>query len=303
MLPAHGNSQDARHGPPSLQGATAAVEDARPRASAAPAVPPYLAGLEAERLLVCENYPIKNVFAVVSWGCAATQWLARILNSHPNIYCVPAANYFRSHIGGTPYLDGVEYLRVLGTQASAFAAAGDVHGVSAEAVLKLRGAFGNRFGCAVVVREPIARLRSQFALFDRFAGFRSWNVDYVARYADLGTILPVDTYENRLALHGIASLNRIETESALATIWRSEDLTTKGAKLSAFIDEITRGTVRADESWADAAIALPPVPSPPSRGSPHPQIEDWHIDAIRRIVTPQAWDLYSALGYDRSDFL
>jgi hypothetical protein len=44
-------------------------------------------------------------FAVVSWGCAATSWLARVLNGHPDIYCVHAANRVWEVLGNFECLD------------------------------------------------------------------------------------------------------------------------------------------------------------------------------------------------------
>jgi hypothetical protein len=81
------------------------------------------------RLLV--DYPAPHLFAVVSWGCAATGWTARTLNSHPDIFAVHAANTAWAMLGGGRTLTGVEYMRVLGMLGTNHAAAGDVHGITA----------------------------------------------------------------------------------------------------------------------------------------------------------------------------
>ncbi len=97
---------------------------------------------------------------------------------------------------------------------SSYAAAGDVHGVDLGTIGAARETFGDQFACAVVVREPIARLRSQIALFKSNLHTRAWNVDYVQQFIDQGVVLPVDNYENRLTLHAISMLNSIVTEQA-----------------------------------------------------------------------------------------
>ena len=246
-----------------------------------------------------------RVFAVVSWGCAATHWLARTLNAHPDIFCVHAGNFSWHRYGRAPYLDGPEYLTTIREMGSSYGAAGDVHGVDLRTIGAVRKTFGDQFACAIVVREPIARLYSQIALFKANLHTRAWNVDYVQRFIDQGVVLPVDSYENRLTLHGISMLNSIVSEQAAARVWRCEDLTTQAETLAAFATEIAGGAVWVDPGWAQAAISLPGVHqhAEGDRAAPDRRPQDWQIDAIRKIVSPQAWDQYAQLGYVTPDFL
>lgn len=245
-----------------------------------------------------------RLFSVISWGCAATHWLARALDSHADIFCVHAGNFSWNQYGRAPYLDGPEYLQVIGQMGCSYAAAGDVHGVNIRTIEAARGSFGGRFGCAIVVREPIARLYSQIALFKANLHTRAWNVDYVQQFIEQGVTLPVDNYENRLTLHGISMLNSIVTEQATARVWRCEDLTTKADALAEFSSEITGGCIPIDLSWASAAVGSPRVEqhasSNPTRAER--QLDDWQIDALRKIVSPRAWELYSELGYPLPGF-
>lgn len=246
-----------------------------------------------------------RVFAVVSWGCAATHWLARTLNAHPDIFCVHAGNFSWHHYGRAPYLDGPEYLTTIREMGSSYGAAGDVHGVDLRTIGAVRKTFGDQFACAIVVREPIARLYSQIALFKANLHTRAWNVDYVQRFIDQGVVLPVDSYENRLTLHGISMLNSIVSEQATARVWRCEDLTTQAETLAAFVTEIAGGSVCVDPGWAQAAIGLPGVHrhANDDNAAPDRRPQDWQIDAIRKIVSPEAWDHYAQLGYVAPDLL
>ena len=246
-----------------------------------------------------------RVFAVVSWGCAATHWLARTLNAHPDIFCVHAGNFSWHHYGRAPYLDGPEYLTTIRAMGSSYAAAGDVHGVDLRTIGAARQTFGDQFACAIVVREPIARLYSQIALFKANLHTRAWNVDYVQRFIDRGVVLPVDSYENRLTLHGISMLNSIVSEQATARVWRCEDLTTEAETLAEFVTEIAGGAVRVDPGWARGVIDLPGIHQHASgdQALPDRRPQDWQIDAIRKIVLPEAWDRYAQLGYVAPDFL
>jgi hypothetical protein len=100
-------------------------------------------------------------------------------------------------------------------------------------------------------------------------------------------------------------LNMIVREQATARVWRCEDLTTKAEALAEFATEITGGSVRIGLSWASAAVGSPRVEqhAGSARRGLDRQLEDWQIDAIRKIVEPKAWELYSELGYPPPDFL
>jgi hypothetical protein len=52
-----------------------------------------------------------QLFAVVSWGCAATKWLAKVLNSHPEILCFHAGNGAVATFHSS--MNSLQYFRVL----------------------------------------------------------------------------------------------------------------------------------------------------------------------------------------------
>jgi hypothetical protein len=255
--------------------------------------------------ILSEEANIARLFSVISWGCAATHWLARALNSHADIFCVHAGNFSLHQYGRAPYLDGAEYLRVIGALGTSYAAAGDVHGVDIHKIQESRDAFGDRFGCAVVVREPLARLRSQLALFKSNLESGTWNVDHVQHFINQGVVLPADNYENRVTLHGIWMLNSIIGEHPVARVWRCEDLTTRADVLVEFATYITGGSVPIDLSWASGAVGSPRIDQHASSDheAAYRQFDDWQIEALRKIVEPRAWQLYSELGYPLPEFL
>ncbi len=260
-------------------------------------------GLNSERIANLKMYPPPHLFAVISWGIAATSWLAWALNSHPDIFCVHAANHFWSKLGGAARLDGLDYLRVIGSQGSAHIAAGDVHGVSRTTVPEISGLLNGDFSCAVLVREPISRLYSQLALFEKFKQFESWNIDYLDEVIEQKLTLPDRSYGTRLFVHGVSMLNAILEEQEIAPIYRSEDLTTDSEKLCRFVSHITSGKVNADIDWAIACISRGKTNSHIAGQKQKRALESWQIDVIRAIVEPQAWDIYSSLGYPIPDFI
>jgi hypothetical protein len=259
-------------------------------------------GLSEYQRAFLRKYPYPQLFAVVSWGCAATAWLATVLNRHPDIYCVHAANLHWNVLGNCEKLDGARYLRIIGSQGHAHVAAGSVHGMSRHLVPECRRTFGEKFNAAVVVREPIERIQSQLALYDDFAGIRIWDVDYLdAVIARTRIALAPGDYQSRLFVHASNMLNAILDEREVGKIYRSEDLTSNSETLGEFVEEITRGKVSPMSGWLQSAIQTSKV-NVHARRRPHRDLDSWQIEVIRKVVDPRAWELYETLGYARPEF-
>jgi hypothetical protein len=261
----------------------------------------YLEGLSEYQRAFLSSYGLAQLFAVISWGSAATAWLSRVLNSHPDIFCVHASNTFWHVLGGYEKLDGVSYLRIVGSQGHAHIAAGDVHGVSRYQVPDLRRCFGNLFNAVVVVREPLARLRSQLALFEEYKSQNdAWDLTYVDNLVERHSLaLPADDFTHRAFIHGANMLNAILEEREVGRIYRAEDLTANAWILGDFIVEITRAKITPTSEWLKAATQTQPV----NAHAGHlevTQFTDWQLDTIRKVVYPSSWQMYAELGYSLS---
>ena len=184
-----------------------------------------------------------------------------------------------------------------------YTACGDVHGISLGSIPELREKLGERFNCAIVVREPLPRLRSQIALFQGSPVKSGWNVDYVQSFIDRGVHLPRDDIDSRLFLHGVNMLNSVIQEEMVAPIWRAEDLTTDAAMLARFIEELTRGRVQVEPEWAKRAVRRPPSNRHRTVTATAPQFEPWQVAAINQIVDARAWRSYQKLGYEIPEFV
>jgi hypothetical protein len=249
-----------------------------------------------------QHYPCPQMFAVISWGCAATAWIARVLNSHPDIYCVHAANQFWHVLGQCERLDGLPYLRIIGSQGYSHVAAGDVHGISRHHIPELRRSFAEGFNAAVVVREPIPRLHSQLALFEEFEAYKTWDVNYVdGVISRAGVVLPADDYRTRFFVHAANMLNAILEEREVGRIYRSEDLTRCAEVLGDFVEEITLSKVSPSAAWLQSAIETKRINAHKGHGQ-HRTLTDWEIDVIRKVVDTRSWEIYEALGYPRPEF-
>jgi hypothetical protein len=263
---------------------------------------PYTEDLTNRQKAFLGKHPYPQMFAVISWGCAATRWLATVLNRHPDVYCVHAANIHWNVLGNCERLDGVPYLRVIGSQGYTHIAAGEVHGVSRHLVPECRRIFGEKFNAAVVVREPIARLRSQLALYEDAKGVRMWNIDYLdAILSRTGIVVAPEDYKSRLFVHATNMLTAILDERDVGRIYRSEDLTSNSEVLGEFVEEITLGKISPAAEWLQSAMETRKV-NVHAGQCPRRELSDWEIDVIRKVVDPRVWEMYESLGYTRPEF-
>ena len=246
----------------------------------------------------------KRVFTVISWGCAATDWTARTLNSHPEIFCLHAGNMRMQQVAypALPRLDGVAYLRLVALLGARYAAAGDVHGIDRRHVPALREAFGDTLACAVLVRDPLPRMRSQMAVFDELREFPLWDFDPATRLAEAaGVTLPPGDVRSRMFVHGANMLNSIVQEREVGPVFRTEDITSDPDRLAAFITTLTGGTVPLEREWLQGVVARPRT-NRHHEGGDH-EWTSWEIDVLRNVVCPEAWAAYADLGYSRPSFV
>ncbi len=263
----------------------------------------FLEGLTDFQAEFLAGYPCPQMFAIISWGCAATSWIATVLNRHPDICCAHAANQSWHVLGEVERLDGVRYMRVLARQAYTEVAAGDVHGVGREHVPELRRIFAERFNAVVAVREPLARIHSQLGLFRQHGEREEHDLAYIdPLISTTGVTLPSDAYRYRFFVHAANMLNAIVEEIGVGKIYRAEDLTSSPETLEDFVDEITRGRVIPAADWLRAAVGTSRV-NAHARRECRMEFEDWQIDVIRKVVAPRAWELYQDFGYATPEFI
>ena len=250
-----------------------------------------------QQQLFLHHYPPTQAFAVVSWGCTATAWLAKILNSHPEIFCVHALRSYWTTLGQAAGLDDLTYMQVIASQGHAHKAAGDVHGIDRAHIPTLRQALGPRFNAVVVVRNPLPRLYSQLALFAKYQAYKPWDTSFAQQLIATHSLhLPAGTYAEELFVHGVNMLNAIVEEQAVGTMYRCEDLTSQAETLGRCIEEVTQGVIRPTRAWLRGAVQQAKI-NPHRPGAPAPPFTPWQLEIIHKVVTPQAWEAYGHLGY------
>jgi hypothetical protein len=238
-----------------------------------------------------------QIFAVVSWGCAATAWLAKALNSHPEVFSTHAVNYYWRKYGAA---DGSDLIDIIDEAAAGvYLAAGDVHGISRERIPEIKVKYADRFRTAVLIREPVARLKSQVALFKR-ENYAQWgDLKYVDPLIAAAGIDPQSvTTAQRHFFHGANMLNAIIDERAVGPIFRMEDVTRNHESFLDLFRHLTADRVPFSADWGRAAVSAGGI-----NGHRSTQIEfgPFERKIIDSVVKPEAWHLYRELGYPAAE--
>jgi len=247
-----------------------------------------------------------DLFAVITWGCAGTKWLAQVLNGHPEVFCIHALRYcvdVNDGIAGR--LDDVQVLSAVERMGGGLPLAGEVHGLARTSVPRLQAKFGKRFRCAGLVRSPAPRLRSQLALFATHNySPQAWpNMEYVDCLAGFARVAgTVRSYEQLMFVHAVNMLNAVLEEQELFPLYRLEDLSTNPAALRGFIDHLSGGCIDVDDAFLAWAQSLGSPNSHVALAGKAPRpFEDWQVDVIRAILRPEAVEAYQGLGYEIPD--
>ena len=243
--------------------------------------------------------PCDRLFAVISWGAAATRWLAKTLDSHPEMLCLHAGSGAIASFGRP--IDATDYYRALTILGHGYLAAGDVHGISRHDVPALRQAFGDRFQAVVLVRDPIARLHSLMALYDQFRGVGGWDLSYLDDLVANKHLTPPDSEQSRMFIHAANMLNAIVEERAVGRVYKTEDLTSSAETLAALVRELSGGNIEPTAEWLAAGLQLRRL-NEHARGGER-ALTDWQREVVRVVVAEDAWRVYAQLGYAVPSFV
>lgn len=240
-----------------------------------------------------------HVFAVVTWGAAATTWLAKALGAHPHIFCVHACNVPLGTYKPAIQLDGVDYAAFVLEAASGYEVAGDVHGFSRYDIETLKATFGTGFSAAVLVREPLRRLASQLAHYAAFDNAAHMDIQYIdSVIEETGLTLPDDEPSTKLFVHAVNMLNSIVDEQPVGPIYKMEDVTRDAAVFRELVRCLSGGRIEPDSEWIATTLSLGRVNE--HRRRKEPDLTDWQVRVVRRLVWPRAWEIYEELGYEPS---
>jgi hypothetical protein len=97
-----------------------------------------------------------------------------------------------------------------------------------------------------------------------------------------------------LVVHAACMLNVILEERPLGPVVRMEDLVSRPEALQKLVATLSGGTIAAAAAWAQRAVSEPPL----ARHSSGEGFTRYELDALERVVKPEAWAEYRELGYD-----
>lgn len=242
------------------------------------------------------NYP--RLFAVVSWGATATHWLFRVLNAHPKIFCF---HHLLSSINMTKRLEmnPIEYMTTIAHSGAGFQLAGDVHGIELEWLPKMHARWPDRFRAAIMVRNPVQRVRSAYALWDNKLGVNS-GVDILKPDCSQEKGEEADAKERELFTHFMTLINRISEERKYGHIYLMEKLTTDLEELNLLLGHLTEGELKFesdDDLFEHGPGHMKKKDSPEEAFTSLPE---WQREMFVQLLTPKARWSYEDLGYDLS---
>jgi hypothetical protein len=246
-----------------------------------------------------------RLFVVVTWGASGSLWLARLLNAHPEVLCLHAFNgQLNRHWGQS--IDELTYLRAIAHQSKAYRLAGDVHGVDVHGLGALRDAFGDRLRVATLVRHPVPRLVSQWAVYRR-RGIGLRELSRRARWrARLRVWRRAGNPDEPLFAHAMSLVNRVVLESRQGPMFALERLASDVDEAQALLSHLSASELAFPESAFESVWR--------TRVNPHASAEArvfepkalfaelpaWQREAFAALLDPAARSRYEELGYDLS---
>jgi hypothetical protein len=192
-------------------------------------------------------------FVGYCWGGAGSTWVARLLNAHPDILCMHAPILPRfDHM---EFEDAQELLSFFFEgELDNYPFLGFTHGVSIQWAGRLEEQYGSRLRSFVLIREPVARLRSVVALQSHLARDRDegYQRAMIERWLPIwnqlcersGRDLPRD-YRSMSFYYAVKMLNEIEAETETGyPIFRLEDLVSKVGAVYELFAHVAPGAIR-----------------------------------------------------------
>ncbi len=253
---------------------------------------------------------LSNVFVVVSWGRTGTVWLAKLLNAHPQVFCLhhlPAS--MQSVLGPAAVPSEVDYLRLVVDQAGAhYRLVGDCHGVRVQRIHLLQDAFGDRLRVCSVTRHPVPRLES-YLLYAQQIGVASYGIDYVRVSAGIPEHLRAlaEGEERMFFAYLMGLVNLIELEVEAGPVFPIERLSTNLREVNRLLAHLSDGELKFTAAAARSVMAerlnvsVGPdgTPLPPRTADPEERFmawPSWQQELFLGLLHDRARELYEQLG-------
>ena len=254
------------------------------------------------------------LFLTFCWGAAGTTWLARLLNAHPDIFCLHAPLLPR--FDHSQLAESTEVIRHVYGDVSlggSYPVVGFTHGIASEWYEELTRQYPERLRCLALTRHPVPRIQSSFRLFvsmeQRLASDPTWRRLFEETYQRLThwslRSFP-DDFESLAFYYACAMVNSITWEQQQSfPLFRLEDLVTDEDTVQRLIGHVSDGRCQLPDDVIRRMQGTVVHSHNSERLSPADTYAAWPPErrrAYHALVTGAAVDAYRALGYEMPDW-
>ncbi len=244
------------------------------------------------------------------WGAAGSAWLARLLNSHEDIFCVqaPVLNRY-DHF---QFADSTELLNAIFTAMSfggGYPVAGVTHGVPLEWHPKLVKKYGGRMRNFTLIRSPIERIQSSAKKIAQ--GYAGEAEKYIMAdgcqrvFRKLRETAKGDFPNDPASLGFYNSCDMVnsiiqETDHEFP-VFKLEDLVAQTNEVQRLLAHISDGTCRLEDRIIRKLQQTVINKRSEKRLTPKEIYDSWNGNyraAFHCLVNPLALEIYRRLGYD-----
>ncbi len=238
-----------------------------------------------------------RLFAVVSWGAAATHWLTRVLNAHPQVLCF---HHLMTSLNNVKPLqmNPMEYMEFLAHAGAGYQLAGDVHGIPLDSLEDLKKQWGRQFRFAIITRHPVSRVRSAYNLWNNYL-LEKPSASLTELTGEGGS--PESTQSSskeNIFKHFATMVNQVVDEIVIMEPFQMERLTTDFGEINRLLDHLSNGELQFDRS--DGLMDKGPGHRK-KNDTPRESFDDmpkWQRDMFIEKLSPEARKVYENLGYD-----
>ncbi len=257
---------------------------------------------------ISKSTELPRLFAVISWGHAATFWLSKMLNAHQEVFCVHDIKHQWSQVTNSEKLnDDILYMKVLEKAGLGCRLSGDCHGVNRERIDDIKEVYGERFRSVVIVRHPIPRILSYLSHAEK-KGIDNYNLDFEHIENSLDDRLKgrLNTKKQLFFVHVMDCVNIIKYEADLGPLFTMERLTKDTGELNNLLRYLSNGELEFKPAMLEGAFSK--QINPHQKCSDHhisvkeiyESLPEWQKKAFSYLLNPTSNQLYQDLGYDLS---
>jgi len=248
-----------------------------------------------------------RLFSIISWGCAATYWLTKVLTAHPEVLCLHNLRNQLSVVTGNAPLDEISYMKLIDYQGAPFRLSGDCHGIPLASVRKVTEHFGERFRAVVVTRHPVSRFLSATVMLKKQSVENYGDVfQTFLKQLDKKIMKSFKKNDELYLVRIMQMINRVTHEKEVGNIYPMEKLTKDMSELQNILSYLSDGELSFTEEMLESTFDGPVNVHRKTKKKKDPEFifnndfSSLQKELFSSLISPQARVVYEDLGYDLS---